>query len=184
MRKYVFLILALQLAACNGDSDNNKAQAKALLDSGIAAYQKEDYAAAWPLFAQAAQAGHMKTPRYLGLIYLHGNGVTANPIQAFAQFQQAADKGDITSQYWLGYLYENGIGTAQNLPQALHWYEISAQRGNHISAPAMTVLGRLYEEGKGIDADRATAIAWYEKATGTGGHEVQAAWARLKQADQ
>lgn len=117
-----------------------------------------------PLFAQAAQARHMKTPRYLGLIYLHGNGVTANPIQAFAQFQQAAEKGDITSQYWLGYLYENSIGTAQNLPQALHWYEISAQRGNHISAPAMTVLGRLYEEGKGIDADRATGMYAFSEA--------------------
>lgn len=101
----------------------------------------------------------MKAPRYLGLMYLHGNGVTADPVQAFAQFQQAADKGDITSQYWLGYLYENGIGTAQDLPQALHWYEISAQRGDHVSAPAMTALGRLYEEGKGVHTDRATAIS-------------------------
>ena len=36
--------LALQLAACNGDSNNNKAQAKTLRNSGITDYQKENYA--------------------------------------------------------------------------------------------------------------------------------------------
>lgn len=61
-----------------------------------------------------------KAPRYLGLMYLHGNGIAADAARAFAQFQQAADKGDITAQYWLGYLYENGSGTAQDLAQARH----------------------------------------------------------------
>ena len=89
-------LLAAQLAACHHESAG-QAQAKALLDRGVAAYQKADYAAAWPLFEQAAQAGHMKAPHYLGLMYLHGNGVTADAAQAFAQFQIAADKGDITS---------------------------------------------------------------------------------------
>ena len=171
-------LLAAQLAACHHESAE-QAQAKALLDRGVAAYQKADYAAAWPLFEQAAQAGHMKAPRYLGLMYLHGNGIAADAAQAFAQFQIAADKGDITSQYWLGYLYENGIGTAQDLAQARHWYEISAQRGDHIAAPAMTALGRLYEQGKGVTANRATAVTWYEKAAAKGQIETQAAEARL-----
>ena len=152
-------LLAAQLAACHHESAG-QAQAKALLDRGVAAYQKADYAA--------------------GLMYWHGNGIAADAAQAFAQFQIAADKGDITSQYWLGYLYENGIGTAQDLAQARHWYEISAQRGDHIAAPAMTALGRLYEQGKGVTANRATAVAWYEKAAATGDSEAQTALARLK----
>ena len=79
-------LLAAQLAACHHESAG-QAQAKALLDRGVAAYQKADYAAAWPLFEEAAQAGHMKAPRYLGLMYLHGNGIAADAAQAFAQFQ-------------------------------------------------------------------------------------------------
>jgi len=43
-------LLAAQLAACHHESAG-QAQAKALLDRGVAAYQKADYAAAWPLSA-------------------------------------------------------------------------------------------------------------------------------------
>ena len=49
-------------------------QAKALLDKGITLYQKQDYQHAMPYFEQAQQAGHMKAPRYLGLMYLNGAG--------------------------------------------------------------------------------------------------------------
>ena len=49
------ILLAAQLTACHHES-TEQAQAKALLDRGVAAYQKADYAAAWPLFEQAAQA--------------------------------------------------------------------------------------------------------------------------------
>lgn len=35
-------------------------------------------------------AGHMKAPRYLGLMYLNGEGVAQNVQTAFAYFTQAA----------------------------------------------------------------------------------------------
>ncbi|MBH5328476.1 sel1 repeat family protein [Eikenella sp. S3360] len=128
--------------ACTAVPTHN-VQAKALLDEGIALYQKQDYANARPYFEQARQAGHMKAPRYLGLMSLNGEGVEKDAQAAFAYFTQAAEAGDITGQYWLGYCYENGIGTAKDLTQAVRWYQKSAARGDHVSQPAMDALNRL-----------------------------------------
>lgn len=85
----------------------------------------------------------MKAPRYLGLMYLNGEGVAQNAQTAFAYFTQAAEAGDITGQYWLGYCYENGIGTAKDMTQAVRWYQKSAARGDHVSQPAIDALKRL-----------------------------------------
>ena len=71
------LVATTLLAACSTIPQHNE-QAKALLDEGIALYQKQDYQHAMPYFEQAQQAGHMKAPRYLGLMYLNGEGVAKN----------------------------------------------------------------------------------------------------------
>ena len=137
----VLAILAVLLTACAAPLQRE--QAKALLDEGIALYQKQNYQHAMPYFEQAQQAGHMKAPRYLGLMYLNGEGVAQNAQTAFAYFTQAAEAGDITGQYWLGYCYENGIGTAKDVTQAVQWYQKSAARGDHVSQPAIDALNRL-----------------------------------------
>ena len=137
----VLAILTVLLTACAAPSQ--KEHAKALLDEGIALYQKQDYQHAKPYFEQAQQAGHMKAPRYLGLMYLNGEGVAKNAQTAFAYFTQAAEAGDITGQYWLGYCYENGVGTAKDMTQAVRWYQKSAARGDHVSQPAIDALNRL-----------------------------------------
>ena len=71
------LAISALLAACSAVPQHNE-QAKVLLDEGIALYQKQDYQHAKPYFEQAQQAGHMKAPRYLGLMYLNGEGVAQN----------------------------------------------------------------------------------------------------------
>ena len=142
--KFKILVLAtltVLLTICVAPSQ--KKQAKALLDEGIALYQKKDYRHAMPYFEQAQQAGHMKAPRYLGLMYLNGEGVAQNAQTAFAYFTQAAEAGDITGQYWLGYCYENGVGTEKDMTQAVRWYQKSAARGDHVSQPAIDELNRL-----------------------------------------
>ncbi len=159
--------------------DPQKQKARALLDAGIAAYDAGDYARALPLFEQADAAGHLKAQRYIGLMYLNGQGVQASPDKAFNAFQAAADRGDITSQCWLGLMYENGTGTSQDMAQAVKWYETSAQRGDLIAAPAMTALGRLYESGKGVPRNTGTAIGWYRKAAATGEKDAIDALQRL-----
>ena len=133
------LAATVLLAACYAVPHHNE-QAKALLDEGITLYQKQDYQHSMPYFEQA---GHMKAPRYLGLMYLNGEGVAQNAQTAFAYFTQAAEAGDITGQYWLGYCYENGVGTEKDMTQAVRWYQKSAARGDHVSQPAIDALNRL-----------------------------------------
>ena len=140
-KTWALAAITFALTACATPSP--KEQVKALLDEGIVFYQKHDYAQALPYFEQAQQAGHMKAPRYLGLMYLHGEGVEKNAQTAFTYFTQAAEAGDITGQYWLGYCYENGIGTAKDMTQAVRWYQKSAARGDHVSQPAIDALNRL-----------------------------------------
>lgn len=118
-------------------------QAKAVFDQALAAYRQQDYAAALPLFRQAAAQGFFKADRYIGLAHLNGYGTAKDPAQAFAAFTRASQQEDITGQYWLGYCYENGIGTPKNLRQAVYWYQKSAQRGDHVSQPAIDALKRL-----------------------------------------
>nr|WP_314764290.1 hypothetical protein [uncultured Neisseria sp.] len=83
------LAISALLAACSAVPHHNE-QTKVLLDEGIALYQKQDYQHAMPYFEQAQQAGHMKALRYLGLMYLNGEGVAQNAQTAFAYFTQAA----------------------------------------------------------------------------------------------
>lgn len=143
MKKYL-LISLLTLSGCTLTEKNiHDPMAKQYLDQAIHFYQMKDYAQARVDFLKADERGHMKAPRYLGLMTLNGEGVAKDEKQAFAYFQKAADKGDITSQYWLGYLYENGIGTERNLTQAVKFYRLSAKRGDHISQPAIDTLKRL-----------------------------------------
>ncbi|MCP1659412.1 tetratricopeptide repeat protein [Neisseria perflava] len=191
MNKLTAMCAALVLCACsapNQSAQSNEAEsvpntaqsqhanekAKALLDEGIDAYNRRDYSDAMTLFTQASAAGHMKAPRYIGLMYLNGYGVTKNPMRAVAEFTKGAEQGDITSQYWLAYCYEQGIGVQKDMDQAEKWYQVSARRGDHVAAPAMTALGRLAE----VESQE-EAVAWYKKAAAVGDKEAQAALARL-----
>ena len=149
-------------------TQDNKSNAKQALDEGVRLYQAGEYRQALPYFHTAKELGNIKAGRYIGLMYLHGQGVAQDDKTAFDEFLMASDKGDVTSQYWLAYCYENGIGTPVMMAQAWQWYTKSAYRGDHVSAPAMTALGRLYELGIGAKADREQAIIWYQKSANTG----------------
>ncbi|VEG13459.1 Putative beta-lactamase hcpD precursor [Moraxella cuniculi] len=135
--------LLMQSKAAKDVMTADKLQAGQLLNQAIAFYDKKDFQAALNTFYQADKAGHIKAKRYIGLMYLNGQGVAKDERRAFDNFKQASKNGDITSQYWLGYCYENGIGTKSDLNQAIAWYKKSAQRGDHVSQPAMDALKRL-----------------------------------------
>ncbi|WP_439328109.1 tetratricopeptide repeat protein [Lonepinella sp. BR2357] len=149
MKKYSYLILPFLLAACSSATSTTnqhtpeQQQARAIMLQGVELYKQQSYTQAMPLLQQATEQGDMKASRYIGLMYLNGEGVTKSPSKAFAAFTTAANRGDITSQYWLGYLYENGIGVEKDLTTAVQWYKKSAARGDHVSQPAMDALKRL-----------------------------------------
>lgn len=141
MKKSLITIsLMLILSACQSSQPAINLSEKAEFDKAVSLYQAQDYQNAKRLFEQST---HMKAKRYLGLMYLNGQGVAKDETLAFRQFKISAEQGDITSQYWLGFCYENGIGTSKDINQAISWYQKSAQRGDHVSQPAIDALKRL-----------------------------------------
>lgn len=166
MKQFIFIIIFFYSQFCLAQPTLTPQQQTAShwFELALTAYQQKDYHKAKSLFETANQAGHMKAGRYLGLMWLNGEGEEKSPEKAVKAFEISATKGDITSQYWLGYCYENGIGVSQNYATALGWYLISAQRGDKISVPAMQALANMYQQGLGVQADSQQANYWQQKA--------------------
>lgn len=58
----------------------------------------------------------------LGLMYLHGQGVETNPVEAAAWIMKSAQLGHTEAQIDLGNLYLNGIGVPKDENQAMSWF--------------------------------------------------------------
>lgn len=176
------MTLTLILAACSSTATQGTASSpvtKTVLDEAVALYQKKEYTTALSRFQVADASGHMQAARYIGLMYLNGEGVKKDNTVAFTQFKRAAELGDMTAQYWLAHCYENGIGTQKNLDLAKQWYIKSAQRADHVYAPALYALGRWYETGVAGVTNRDRAMQYYQVAAAAGDEDAKKALARL-----
>ncbi len=116
------------------------------------------------LHTQAAQ-GDAGAQVHLGMLYLLGQGVPKDYVQARQWFEQATAQGNAWAQSFLGTLYVEGHGVPQDYVQARLWSEKAAVQGN---AGAQYQLGWLYANGRGVPQDYAMARIWYEKAAAQG----------------
>jgi TPR repeat protein len=121
------------------------------------------------LQTQAAQ-GDMKAQTNLGWMYLYGQGVPHDYVQARQWWEKAAAQGDAEAQVNIGVMYAYGDGVSQDYTMARGWYEKAAAQGN---TNAQTNLGGLYAQGKGVSQDYVQAAKWYEKAAAQGAAGAQ-----------
>ena len=151
-----------------------QAAAKQLLDQGIAYFNGtgvvQDYPKAAQLFQQAWADGHMKAPRYLGIMAEEGLGVKVDYAKALSYYKAASDAGDITAAARIGWLYERGLGMKSNAAEALKWYLKAAitpeesAKNIHPRVLALSRLGYMYEKGLGVKQDVNQAKIWYQLA--------------------
>src|SRR5271156_2668971 len=99
-------------------------------DDGLSAYRRNDFATALQIWRALAENGDALAQVYLGLLYLNGEGVPANPALAVMWYRKAAAQGNAAAQHNLGWAYENGRGVPQDFAQAVAWYRKSAEKGN------------------------------------------------------
>jgi hypothetical protein len=85
---------------------------------------------------KAAAAGSRMAMYQLGTIYLSGDGVPRDEVQARQWYIRAAALGEPDSMFWLGVMDEGGIGGAQNSTEAARWV-IKALRGQSLQIDAM-----------------------------------------------
>jgi tetratricopeptide (TPR) repeat protein len=147
--------------------------------SGIAAYERGDYAAALELLKPEAENGDPLAQVKLGLIHAKGLGVPRDPAAAVPWFRKSAEQGNAEGQYSLGVAYDLGDTGAPDPEQAAIWYRRSAEQGY---ARAQYNLGHMmlnggdpsrYEEGaawtlKAAEQDMADAMYLYGNACGGG----------------
>lgn len=116
---------------------------------------------------KAAEQGKV-SPESLGIIgamYLRGNAVPQNYLEAEKWLSKAAQSGNVTAQNDLAYLYYHGLGGVPDYQKALQLYERAAYQGDVV---AQANTGLMYATGVGAERDRAKGYAWYSLAASRG----------------
>jgi len=114
----------------------------------------------------------------LGALYAHGDGVAADPVQAFGWFARAAAQGNVKAMHNLAIAYAHGDGTARDEARAAEWFLRAAERGYVDSAFDLAVL---HERGLGVPQDLRQALKWYGVAGLAGDAPSQERAAFLRQ---
>lgn len=159
------------------------ASARADFSDGYAAFQDEDFAAAWDLLLPEAEAGDKRAQFLLGEMLLKGLGREADAFSAAGWFQQAVREPDPDryALYALASQYFSGDGVPQDVPNALILYQRAASLGD---LDAMRSLAAIYARGAGddVEQDLNAALHWLFAAAATGDPASGARFERLSQA--
>src|SRR5436305_15324778 len=107
---------------------------------------------------RAADAGLCISELTLGLQYLNGEFLPANPELGLRWVKKATRQGLPGADFVLAIAYETGLGAKQNLGKAAELYGKAAEGGH---AGAQNNLARLDLQGQGVheDADKAMALS-------------------------
>ena len=88
---------------------------------------------AFTYFKKAADLGNPVGQSGLGLMYLHGKGVSKEYKKAFDYFKKAAEQNWVDGQLQLGNMYYNGLGVNPDYKMAVKYFNMASQSG-HILA--------------------------------------------------
>jgi len=118
------------------------------------------------LFERAAEKGHKRAQLNLGTLYLRGQGVPRDLIQARAWLEKAAMNGDPYALYALGRAMSESQGPANaDLVRAADLYRQAAEKGHPFAALR---YGLALSDGSGIKRDPAAAHRWLVHAQKSG----------------
>lgn len=91
-------------------------------------------------------------------MFIDGQGVSQDYVQAMILCQRTAKQGYSPGQYCVGYLYRRGLGTQADPKEAAKWYEQASKGGQR---QAMTDLAEMYWKGEGVGVDRSEAYYYF-----------------------
>ncbi|MBP3298466.1 MAG: sel1 repeat family protein [Muribaculaceae bacterium] len=132
---------------------------------GMSLYEQGDYKEALKQFGMSAKEGNHDAQYQIGLMFLEGKGVNANPADAAYWFRKAAQNGHAASQFEIGYCFANGVGVQPDERIAAEWFWRAAEQGD---PDAAFYLARMYRDGKGMNANIEKARKYYEIAAKAG----------------
>ena len=109
----------------------------------------------------SAKGGDAQAQNLLGQMYVLGQSVPQDYVQAVAWFRQAAKQNHAGAQTNLGWMYRNGKGVDQSDTEARVLYRRAAEQGD---ANGQHNLGMMYQYGNGVAKDYTVASEWYQQA--------------------
>ena len=161
-RRLLLVILLIAAGLCADNATCRSARADDLR-SGIAAYDRGDYATAFRILKPLAEAGDKYAQSHLGAMYLHGMGVEKNYAEALKWNRKAAEAGLAGAQHMLGQMYWVGLGVPKDYDEAAKWYQKAAEQGQ---AEGQFALAYMYQHGQSVPRDPSKAVELYRKAEG------------------
>ena len=99
-------------------------------DTGVAAFDRGDFALALAELRPLTERGHPGAEFMLGAMYFYGKGVPGDPGTAAVWFAKAARQGNPSAQLAFGSLHIRGIGVKQDLVKAHMWLSLAAANSN------------------------------------------------------
>lgn len=132
--------LQAQLATTRNHQED-RVEGEALNRQALAAIARHDYAAAIPKLREAMQLGDVPATANLGIMYLQGTGVAANPTQAIDLLVRAADEGNRVAAENLGQIYAQGLHVRRDVARAVGWFRKAQVLGSVRALPALKHLG-------------------------------------------
>lgn len=118
------------------------------------------------LFERAAEKGHRRAQLNLGTLYLRGQGVPRDLVQARAWLEKAAVNGDPYALYVLGRAMEESMGPVSADPvRAANLYRQAAEKGHPLAALR---YGLALADGVGIKRDVVASQRWLIHAQQSG----------------
>lgn len=115
--------------------------------------------------------------RYLGTMFLKGEGVERNARTAVEWLTRAAELNDEQAQFSLAECYAHADGVTRDLNRAIGLYGRSAEKfesarevllriaeRDDTEGRVAHVIGQLFESGKGFKKSYADALQWYVKS--------------------
>lgn len=116
-------------------------------------------AAEWLL--KAAVQGNSGAQLMLGKLYMAGEGVKPDYMQASAWLQSALKGGEVGTIYPLARMMELGLGSVKHKKAALSLYLSAAEAGD---AEAQDRLGMVYFNGDLAQKDSVKALEWLKQS--------------------
>ncbi len=94
---------------------------------------------------QIAYAGNVDAQLHLGVIYLTGDGVPKDDVEAVKWLRKAADQDNPLAERYLAEMYFKGRGVPADNTEAAKWLRMAAEQGDAESEHNLAVL---YTEGE------------------------------------
>lgn len=82
---------------------------------------------------EKAEAGDAGSQNAFGEMYLYGEGVAENYVEAVKWITRAAEQGLVEAQYQIGLFYHYGDGVDQDDVEAYAWCSLSAENGYNLA---------------------------------------------------